>query len=114
MRNEKWIISFLLLFPYSGNSQKVFDFNSTCQQAYKEIIQLRLQEGQRLINTAKAENANNLIPYFLENYIDFFELFFNEDPSEYRKRIGNRDLRLDLLDEGPEDSPLYLYTKAVL
>src|SRR5215467_46935 len=121
MRNEKRLtFSFLifyfsiLIFPVRASSQKVFDFNTTCQQAYKEIIQLKLQEGQRLINTAKAENANNLIPYFLENYIDFFELFFNEDPAEYKKRIGNRDLRLDLLDEGPGDSPFYLYAKAVL
>ncbi len=121
MRNEKRLAFSFLIFCFSylvfsspATAQKVFDFNATCQQAYKEIIQLKLQEGQRLINTAKAENANNLIPYFLENYIDFFELFFNEDPAEYKKRIGNRDLRLDLLDEGPENSPLYLYTKAVL
>lgn len=94
--------------------QKVFDFNTACRNAYKEIIQLKLDNGQRLLEIEKSKNPNNLIPYFLENYIDFFTLFFNEDAAEYKKRIGNREKRLDLIDDGPENSPFFLYTKAVI
>jgi tetratricopeptide (TPR) repeat protein len=108
------IVVISLLCSYAGHAQKVFDFNAACRQAYQEIIQLKLNTGQQLIDQEKARHPNNLIPYFLENYIDFFVLFFNEDPAEYKKRINNRERRLDRMNEGPESSPFYLYTKAVI
>jgi len=95
-------------------SQKRFDFNNNCQLAYKEIIQLKLTNGQKLIDQQKAVDPDNLIPYFLENYIDFFVLFFNEDPQEYKKRKANLELRLDKMNEGPESSPFYLFTKSII
>lgn len=108
-------ILLLLLIPVlPAVAQKNFDFNTACRQAYKEIVQLRLENGQRLLNAEKALHPDNLIPYFLENYIDFFTLFFNEDPAELKARTGNLEDRLDLMNQGPEDSPLYLYTKSVL
>ena len=105
---------FLLSFTIRTTAQKVFDFNTACKQAYNEIIQLKLVNGQRLLDAEKAQHPENLIPYFLENYIDFFELFFNEDQAEYKKRMDNLDKRLDLMNKGPESSPFYLYTKAVI
>ena len=66
-------------------AEKVFDFNADCQQAYKEIIQWKFVKGQQLLDIEKAKHPDNLIPYYLENYIDFFTLFFNEDPAFYKK-----------------------------
>ncbi len=82
--------------------------------AIKRSSQLKLENGQRLLNAEKAQHPNNLIPYFLENYIDFFTLFFNEDPAEYKARSSHLEDRLDLMNEGPENSPWWLYTKSVL
>jgi tetratricopeptide (TPR) repeat protein len=95
-------------------AQKVFDFNTQCRQAYHEIVQLKLISGQQLLDAEKAQHPNNLVPYFLENYIDFFTLFFNEDPAEYKKRLPNRDKRLDWMDQGPKNSPFHLFTRAVI
>jgi hypothetical protein len=110
------ICSLLLLMglSLSGYAQKTFDFNANCKQAYKEIIQLKLQSGQQLLNAEKAQHPDNLIPFFLENYIDFFNLFFNEDAAQYKSLQDKLDERLDLMNEGPESSPFYLYTKSVL
>ena len=91
-----------------------FDFNLTCQQAYHEIISLKLNNGQKLIDQEKRAHPKNLIPYFLENYIDFFLLFFNEDPADYSRLAPNLTKRLNLMDKGSEKSPYYLFTKAVM
>ena len=77
----------LLFFVFTEvNAEKVYEFNSLCQQAYKEITQLKLNNGLALLEKAKKQNPDNLIPLVLESYIDFFVLFFNEDPAEYKIR----------------------------
>ncbi|HVX50431.1 MAG TPA: tetratricopeptide repeat protein [Chitinophagaceae bacterium] len=104
----------LFLYYLDGNAQKVFDFDATCQQAYHEIICLKLNSGQRIINEARQQNPNNLIPELLESYIDFYELFFNEDPAEYKERADNFDKHLDKIEDGPESSPFYNFTRATV
>jgi hypothetical protein len=109
-------IFYLLLFlsPYWAFGQKHFDFNNNCQQAYREIIQLKLESGQRMLDAEKKRDPSNLIPAYLENYIDFFTLFFNEDPAEYQSRKEMQDKRIQWMSEGPESSPFYLFTKSVI
>ncbi len=92
----------------------MYDFTPRCQQAYDAIMQLRISTGLQILQEEKAANPNNLIPYFLENYADFFQLFFNEDPAFYAKRKKMRAERLTLMEEGPSDSPFYLYTQAAI
>lgn len=105
---------FVFLLPLFSFSQKKFDFNNNCRQAYREIMKLRLADGQQILDEEKRRDPNNLIPYFLENYIDFFVLFFNEDPAEYAKRLPNREKRLDMMADGPSNSPFSLFTRAVI
>ncbi|MBA4139850.1 MAG: tetratricopeptide repeat protein [Segetibacter sp.] len=95
-------------------SQKVFEFTPACEAAYKEIIKLKIDTGKQLIEQARKENPNNLIPDLLDGYIDFFVLFFNEDPAEYNARKGNFDKRLKAFDEGPQNNPFYRYCKALI
>lgn len=109
-----FIILASCLLVNSSTFCQVFDFNSRCQQAYREIIQLKLKKGQSLIDEEKRLHPENLIPHFLENYIDFFVLFFNEDPVEYKTLIRNLEKRIDLMNTGPENSPYFLFTKSVI
>ena len=105
----------LLLFASNGvMSQKIFDFNKNCEEAYKQIVRLRLKNGEDILAEEKKLHPENLIPEFLENYIDFFVLFFNEDPAEYKKRKSALAMRLELMDEGPRNSPFFLFTKSVI
>lgn len=94
--------------------EKRFDFNTQCQEAYQDIIQLKLDAGQKILDAEKKRDPGNLIPLFLENYIDFFILFFNEDPVEYQARKGMLDQRIKWMNEGPESSPFYLFTHSVI
>jgi len=104
----------LLLFPFLSYGQKHFDFNTGCQQAYREIVQLKLETGSRILEAEKKRDPDNLIPVFLENYIDFFILFFNEDPAGYAAWKDRLDRRIALMNEGPESSPFYLFTRSVI
>lgn len=110
----RYLVLLFLLFVQQANSQYVFEFNENCQNAYREIFSLRIGHGQQLLKAEKAHNPNNLIPDFLENYIDFLVLFFNEDPLEFDKRKGNLAKRLERIDKGPQDSPFFLLSKSVI
>jgi tetratricopeptide (TPR) repeat protein len=91
-----------------------FDFNVDCRRAYAEIIKLKLTTGKLILEEEKKSHPYNLIPYFLENYIDFFTLYFNEDPQEYQRRKPFLEQRLTLMKKGDPASPFYLYTRAVI
>ena len=113
---QKFIL-FLLLFLVFCNASyagKVYDFNATCQQAYNEIMSLRLESGQNLLAQARQQNPDNLIPDLLSCYADFFVLFFNEDPAELKIREPHFDDCLDKLEDGPDSSPFYNYSRAVV
>jgi tetratricopeptide (TPR) repeat protein len=103
----------ICFFSVAVFSQKVYDFNATCKAAYNEIIKLKLDGGKQLIDKAKLQNPDNLIPELLEGYIDFFELFFNEDPAQYTQRKKNFDRRLEAFNNGPANTPFYRYCLAL-
>ncbi len=104
----------LVLIPFFSHGQKHYDFNNNCRQAYQLIIELRLSEGSRLLEAEKKKDPDNLIPYFLDNYIDFFQLFFNEDLAQYQAWKGRLDRRIELMSQGPESSPFHLYTRSII
>lgn len=105
---------FTLTSSDSGIAAPVFEFTPGCRKAYESIISLKLEEAKVLLSQEESEHPANLIPVYLRNYIDFFELFFNEDPDQYRRTIGKYQERLNILDKGPKNSPYYLLTKAVV
>lgn len=100
---------FLGVVALTGRAQKVYEFTGICQQAYQEITKLKINSGLALIAKAKQQNPNNLIPVLLENYVDFYVLFMNEDPKEYQLRYAKFADRIDLLEEGPKNTPFYHY-----
>ena len=113
---QKLICFFLFCFCIilSAYADKVYNFDATCQQAYKEITSLRLTNGQKLTALARQQNPDNLIPEMLDSYADFFVLFFNEDPSDLKVRKPHFDEYLDKLSDGPDSSPFYNYCRSVV
>ena len=76
------------------------------------MMSLKFDEANKYLAEEKSKNPDNLIPYFIENYADFFSLAINEDANELVKTQGNKDKRLTKLSSGQKDSPWYLYTQA--
>ncbi|HQS25286.1 MAG: hypothetical protein B7Y11_10075 [Sphingobacteriia bacterium 24-36-13] len=111
------IASILLIFmctTLNGWTQTKFDFNASCFQAYQEIGKLKTKTGQLQIQKLQLQQPDNLIPVLLENYIDFYTLFFNEDPSEYTDLFPQFQERLNQVEKGNKQSPYYLYSQAVI
>jgi tetratricopeptide (TPR) repeat protein len=107
---------FLLWSMPPGQAQTVyhFDFNADCRKAYDEIIKLKLSTGKQILDEEKKAHPDNLIPYFLDNYIDFFTLFFNEDPREFQHRKPLLEQRLALMKKGDPGSPYFLFTRSAI
>ena len=110
---KKWLLLCFVCFSLFAHAEKVYDFNATCQQAYRDITSLKLISGQQLVNTAKQQNGDNLVPDLLQGYIDFFVLFFNEDPDKYRNAKPQMEDRISSFEDGPDNSPYYNYCLAV-
>jgi tetratricopeptide (TPR) repeat protein len=108
------IIFCFILFNNFLLANKVYDFNITCQQAYQDVLKLKFVTAKNFILKAKQQNPENLIPLVLENYIDFFTLFFNEDPLEYKRIKPIIQTRIDELKDGDEKSPWHLYYLGIL
>ena len=106
---KRFLVILFFFIVTASFAEKVFEYNSLCQQAYKEICVLKIKNATNLIAKAKLQNPNNLIPTYLESYIDVIELFFNENIEEYKKRKDDIDDRIDLLKKGNENNALYLY-----
>jgi len=103
------LLLLVCLYGYAARADYVYEFNTTCQQAYQEITRLKLTAGRTLIAKAQQQNANNLVPVALDNLADFYQLFFTEDPVLIKAYKKNAATRIDLLKEGPETSPFYHY-----
>ena len=101
-------IIFLLgwVFLYSSvPSFAQFNFTPDCQKAYQSILDLRFAEARQMISSEKAAGPGNLIPLYLENYIDFLTLFIGEERSEYERIKPNFMARIAQLEKGYGTSP---------
>lgn len=88
------------------------EWSEDCSKAYHLIFQFKFNESKALIQTIKSKESNNKMPYFIENYIDFFTLYVSEDKSLYPQVKNNISNRLVVLKSCDKNSPYYLYTQA--
>jgi tetratricopeptide (TPR) repeat protein len=95
-----------------SNEGYYFEYSPLITEAYNKIISLKLEEGLMLIDSIKRVEPNNLSVYHIENYIDFLTIFINEDVKEFERLEGNKNIRLQKIRQGPQDSPFYLFSQA--
>ena len=89
-----------------------FEYSPLLTEAYEKIISLKLEEGRALIDSIKVVEPNNLSVYHIENYLDFFTIFINEEIEEFEKLEQNKNIRLQKIRQGPQDSPYFLFSQA--
>ena len=115
MTKRVYFIIFVLCIVKVSNSQTLqLENNEHCKQIYHQISALKIDESTKEIFDELKAKPNNAMPLLLANYIDFYELFFNENPTEYEKRKLNESKRIDILNTANPNSPLYLHAKAMI
>ena len=108
---RKWCLLTILFLGLGGNlsAQYQYNWNDKSQQIYDAITSLRIPEARKWLELEKKNSPTNLINPLLESYADFYQLFFNENKSEYEKLFPAFEKRLEVFESGPKQSPYYLY-----
>ena len=112
MKKSILLILTLLIFSRFASAIPTFTMNSNCKNAYLAIMDMRFSQGQQLLNNEKKNNPNNLIVYYLENYIDLIKLNIEGVPQDYKSMSSNKAVRLSQIAKGDKKSPYYLYAQA--
>ncbi len=89
-----------------------FAFTAEARRAYDLATSLRLDEARQQIALLQQNDPHNLTAYHLENYIDFFTIFINEDKEEFQRLEKNKAARIQKLKSGDSASPYYLFAQA--
>jgi len=107
------IIFFFLLFV-SLAAEASFTFNDNCKQAYTDMMCLRFAQATSRMQTEKKINADNQVPYIIENYIDFLKVLIGEEEKDFIHLKDNKDARLQKLAVSGKNSPWYLYSQSLI
>ena len=109
---RKIVLFLFILSAVHSIGQGYFESNTSIEEAYNLVITLQFDAAKLKIEEIKREEPNNLLIYHIENYIDFFTIFINEDEEEFKRLENNKNIRLEKLGEGDKESPYYLFSKA--
>ncbi len=109
---RNFYISFIFILC-SLTAKADFDFNSNISAAYHSALSLRLTEAKALSGNEHLANKANLAADYVDDYVDFFKLFINEDKAEYDRLSANKDYRLERITQyGDKNSPYHLFMQA--
>ena len=109
----KLIITYvLLLSSLLLSAQYRFEITPDIEEAYGYAMSLRKAEALEKITFIKASDPNNLMVLHVENYLDFFEIFINEDEDQFDKLEQNKDKRLKLIENTKVESPYNRFVRA--
>ncbi len=109
---SKFMFLLLFLMPSMCISQQNFDFSPEAEEAYDLVLSLQFETAKEKIALLKQADPDNLIPYFIENYIDFFTVFISEDIVAFKRLERNKEVRLQKIKRGDTSSPYYYYCQA--
>jgi hypothetical protein len=105
-----FVCHFLSIHEICG--QTYLEMTKELEDAYKDITALKVETGRQKMLQVRLKEPNNVMTYYIENYIDFFTLFIQEDPQLYKKLLPNRNVRLQKIKSGNPSTPYYLFCQA--
>ena len=109
---KRILISCILSLFFSASLQAEFIFTPGCANAYSEVIRLNFSTARQMLSLERKSNPKNLIPEYIESYIDFLTAFISEEQKDFDHLKSKRAERLMLIDKDDEKSPWFLLSKA--
>lgn len=106
------ILISLLSLSTGGYTQSGLRFSAPLQEAYRDIISLKIKSGQNKLNIIKLNDPQNAMTYYIENYADFFTLFIQEEEAKYNSLLKNKDIRINKIKASDPGSPYFLFCQA--
>ncbi len=104
---------FLVFIAISATAKKHFEWTPALREAYNKTLSLRFVEAEADLAKIRLSDPDNLLILHVENYLDFFHVYVNEEETEFKKLEKNKDKRLEIIeDEGDKTSPYYLFLQA--
>ncbi|NNF34304.1 MAG: hypothetical protein HKN68_09360 [Saprospiraceae bacterium] len=103
---------FLITIISSVSGQGYFEITDDIREAYQLTISLKKEKALQKIADIKQTDPGNYLVYHIENYVDFFEVFINEDEDTFKRLEKNKDKRIDKIKEGDKSSPFYRFSQA--
>ena len=97
----------------TARAQPHYTLTPAAEEAYRTLIELRLDEGRAQVAALRTADRDNLIAVWLADYADFFEAYVGVDEDRFEALEDAYGDRLDELEaRGPADSPYHGYVRA--
>ena len=109
---KAFLTCFIFLIVQNIQASGYFNFSPLARSAYGKAMALRLSEATAQIAQLRQAEPDNLMSYYVENYVDCLRVFVGEEKSDYDRLSRNEAKRLDILRGGDSGSPYYLFTQA--
>jgi len=98
--------------PEELNNAGIYKFNEELEKTFEDILHLKLKKARLAMPALKQKNTFNLMPHYVEDYIDFFHAFVDGKPKavygKYKERMQER---LKWLEQGSPNDPYFLFTQ---
>jgi tetratricopeptide (TPR) repeat protein len=107
-----FVLLVLLFTPGATPAWGATEFSKPVQQAYQEIIKLKVDSGRKLIRQYLQQHPDNLVALLLENYTDFLPVIFLQNPATYEAAMAAQEKRADRIKASTEKTPYKLYALA--
>ena len=99
-------------YPIAAPSAN-FEWNEEITLAYHDVIDLKLHKAASRLKQLHSQQPENLAVDFIEDYIDFFQLYISEDQEILDKLKSNESRRLEKISlAGDKSSPYTRYAQA--
>ncbi len=104
------IILFIFIFGLLFNQQIHAEYvlSENCKLAYEQLMDLKISSARETLQQEIKQNPENYYAYYLDHYVDAFDLMINTTEDRYLRFVDNYEKRREIMDDKDMDSPYYL------